>query len=219
MKFFLDTAHLDDIIRIKKTGLLEGITTNPTHLSKEDTDPTVLVKEIAAVMYPHDVSVEVTENNPEAVYSQAYEISSLAPNIVVKIPCHTSYLPIITRLAQEGIPLNITLLFSAVQGLCMAKLGVKYISPFVGRLEDADSDGIGLLKDLKAILQEYDFKTQILAASLRSVSHVHQAALSGADVATVPVKIFDHLLEHPLTDAGMHIFAKDWKKLEIKKFP
>ena len=219
MKLFLDTAHVDDILRVKKTGLLDGITTNPTHLSKESKNTTALVKEIATLMYPHDVSVEVTENNPETAYRQAYEISSLAPNIVVKIPCHTSYLTIINRLAQEGIPLNITLLFSAAQGLCMAKLGVKYISPFVGRLEDTDSDGIGLLKDLKNILCAYDFKTQILAASLRSVSHVHQAALSGADVATIPVKIFDQLLEHPLTDAGMHLFAKDWKKLDIKKFP
>lgn len=219
MKFFLDTANLQDILTAQKTGLINGITTNPTHLSKEATQPTKLVKEIASCLYPNDVSVEVTQQIPEAIYEQACALSSLAPNIVVKIPCSKDYLSVIDRLVQEGIPLNITLVFNAVQGLCMAKLGVKYISPFIGRLEDIDCDGIQLIKDLKQILYLYNFKTYILAASLRSVIHVHQAAQAGADVATLPINVFKQLVDHPLTDKGMALFTHDWEKLAIKKFP
>ena len=219
MKFFLDTASYSALEKAKKTGLIDGVTTNPTHLSREDESTIVLVKKIAALMYPCDVSVEITEKAPEAVYNQAKEIADLAPNIVVKIPCHKDYLPAIDTLVQEGIPINITLLFSAVQGLCMAKLNVKYISPFIGRLDDIDVDGMQLVRDLQEILSEYNYETKVLAASLRNILHLHDAALAGADIATLPVKLFEQLLDHPLTDKGMRLFDEDWQKLGISKFP
>lgn len=219
MKFFLDTAHLESLIRAKNTGLIQGATTNPTHLSKEKENSTSLIKKIATALYPFDVSVEVTEKSAESVYNQAIAIAAIAPNIVVKIPCHKEYLPVIHTLVNEGIALNITLLFSAVQGLCMAQLQVKYISPFIGRLDDIDQDGIDLIKDLKTILTHYNYSTQILAASLRSVLHVHHAALAGAHCATMPVQVFETLLDHPLTDKGIMLFNEDWKKLGISRFP
>ena len=219
MKFFLDTANYQALKDAKDTGLMNGVTTNPTHLSKEGGNVTELVKKIAALLYPGDVSVEITEKAPQAVYIQAKEIAALAPNIVVKIPCHTDYLPIITKLVHEGVPLNITLLFSVIQGLCMAKLSVKYISPFVGRLDDIDSDGIQLVRDLRQVLSTYSYETEILAASLRSMKHLHDAASAGADCATLPVNLFQKLLDHPLTDKGIALFDNDWQTLGIKKFP
>jgi transaldolase len=218
MKFFLDTANFEALNKAKKTGLIQGVTTNPTHLSKEG-EGVELVKKIAALLPNCDISVEVTEKTPEAIYNQAKEIANLAPNIVVKIPCYNEYVPVIHTLVQEGIPLNITLLFSVVQGLCMAKLQVKYISPFIGRLDDIDTDGMQLVQDLRTILDTYCFKTQILAASLRSIPDIHQAALAGADIATLPVTIYENMLDHPLTDKGMKLFDQDWQKLGIKKFP
>ncbi len=218
MKFFLDTANLEALTKAKKTGLINGVTTNPTHLSREG-ESTSLVKKIATLLPKCDISVEVTEKTPEAVYNQAKEIANLAPNIVVKIPCHKDYVPVIHTLVQEGIPLNITLLFSVVQGLCMAKLQVKYISPFIGRLDDIDADGMQLIRDLREVLDNYDYKTELLAASLRSIPHLHEVALAGADIATLPVKLYDKMLDHPLTDKGMKLFDEDWQKLGIKKFP
>lgn len=219
MKFFLDTAHYTALVKAKETGLLDGVTTNPTHLSKEGGNLVELIKKIAQLLAPCDVSVEVTEKDPHEVYAQAHAIAGLASNIVVKIPCHPVYLPVITKLVHEGVPLNITLIFSAVQGLCMAKLNVKYISPFVGRLDDVDSDGISVIQDLRQILDLYSFETQILAASLRSVRHIHAAALMGADCATIPAELFEHMLDHPLTDKGIALFDHDWKTLGIEKFP
>lgn len=218
MKFFLDTANLEALTKAKKTGLINGVTTNPTHLSREG-EGTHLVKQIATLLPDCDISVEVTEKSPEAVYNQAKEIAQLAPNIVVKIPCSKDYVPVIHTLVQEGIPLNITLLFSVVQGLCMAKLQVKYISPFVGRLDDIDADGIQLIRDLREVLDTYDYKTELLAASLRSIPHIRDSALAGADIATLPVKLFEKMLDHPLTDKGIKLFDEDWQKLGIKKFP
>ncbi|MBA2306987.1 fructose-6-phosphate aldolase, partial [Candidatus Dependentiae bacterium] len=193
MKLFLDTAHLPTIKKGLETGLIEGITTNPTLLSKEGDAITDLLKEICSTMEPYDVSVEVTQRDPKALYAQARRIADLASNVVVKVPCLPEYTPLIKQLVQEGIAVNITLIFSAVQGLLMAKLGVKYISPFVGRLDDIDINGIDLVRDLKKIQDTYGFKTQLLAASLRSPLHVHDAALAGADVATLPPTLFDLL--------------------------
>lgn len=219
MKFFLDTAHYEALEQAVKSGLVDGVTTNPTHLSKEKGSATDLVKKIATLLYPRPVSVEVTEKDPQAIYNQAHALAALAPNLVIKIPCHPDYLSIINTLVHDGIALNITLLFSAIQGLAMMKLQVKYISPFIGRLEDSDSNGIHLIKDLKTLQHIYGFKTEILAASLRSVRHVHEAALAGADCATLPVTILNEMLHHPLTDKGIEIFDRDWQTLGIKKFP
>lgn len=219
MKIFLDTANLSAIENAKKTGLIDGITTNPTHLSKEGGDSLDLLKKICALMAPADVSIEVTEKEPDKIYQQAQKISLIAPNVVVKIPCTIEYAPIIKKLVEEGIAINMTLLFSANQGLLMAKLGVKYISPYVGRLDDIESNGIKLIYDLKKILSNYNFKTQLLAASLRTPVHFHEAALAGADCATIPPLLFETLLTHPLTTKGIGLFDEDWQKLGIKKFP
>lgn len=220
MKFFLDTANLESIEKALKTGLVDGITTNASHLAKEaGQDIKQLLLSICEIMSSRDVSIEVTEQESQAVYRQAKEIAQLAPNVVVKIPCHKEYLPIIKRLADEGIALNITLIFTLTQGLCMAKLGVKYISPFVGRLDDIDADGLALIGDLRHAFDTYGYKTQILAASLRHTRHMHEVIHYGADVATMPISLFNSLLDHPLTDKGIELFEADWKKLGIKHFP
>lgn len=219
MKIFLDTAHFLSIEKGHETGLIDGVTTNPTHLSKESGDIVMLLKKICKLMEPDDVSIEITENEPAAVYKQAREIAALASNVIVKIPCALEFTPVIKQLVKEGVAINITLLFSVNQGLLMSKLGVKYISPFIGRLDDIDAEGITVIQDLKKVFENYYCSTQILAASLRSTIHVTEVALAGADVATIPVPLFESLLNHPLTDRGRKLFDNDWKKLGIKKFP
>jgi len=220
MKLFLDTANLEFIKKWAKTGLINGITTNPTHLAKEGGDPTQKVKDICKAIKSYgDVSVEVTETEPKAVYKQAYEIAKLASNVVVKIPCACEYYDVIRRLVKDGIKINATLVFSLEQSLFMAKLGVQYISPFVGRLDDIGTDGLQLVKEIRTMLNLYDYESQLLAASLRGVSNVHSVMLAGADIATVPVNVFEKMMNHPLTEIGMKKFNTDWSKLGIKKFP
>src|SRR3990170_3312817 len=177
MKIFLDTANLNEIKKWHDVGILDGVTTNPSLLAKEGKNPHALIKEICALVQG-DVSVEVTESSPKKVYEQAKAISALAENIVVKIPCHIDYYPVIKQLVSEGVKLNITLVFTVLQSLCMAKLGVTYISPFIGRWVDIDVDGIGILADIKTMLDQYNFvNTKLLAASVRSISDFHQAVL------------------------------------------
>lgn len=219
MKLFLDTANVNEIKKWYETGLIDGVTTNPTHLSKEGGDAKKKVLEICALMPDCDVSIEVTEDDPEAVYKQAMEIAQLAENVVVKVPCHKKYYSVINRLVDNEIQLNITLVFSLIQSLCMCKLGVRYISPFIGRLDDIDADGMQLIQDIRLMIDEYAFETELLAASIRSVETVHQTILAGADVATIPLNIMQKITEHPLTDKGMTAFLEDWKKLGIKQFP
>jgi transaldolase len=224
MKIFLDTANLDGIKKWALTGLIDGVTTNPTHLSKEGRNPKDQILAICAVLPEGEISVEVTEQDPDAVYKQAKDIAALAENIVVKIPCHHHYFPVIKRLADEEVPLNITLVFTLVQGLMMCKLGVRYISPFVGRLDDIDVGGIELLPEMREMVDEYGFDTGILAASLRGVRHVHDAILAGADAATISLPVFEKMIEHPLTDQGMQQFNADWATLRqaqggVRQFP
>ncbi len=191
MKIFLDTANIEFIKRWADTGLVDGITTNPTHLSREGGNPTSMVQEICKLLPAGDVSVEITEKEPEAVYKQAKAIAALGKKIVVKIPCHKDYVPIIGRLVDEGVAINITLVFTLAQALMMCKLGVRYVSPFVGRWDDIDADGIQVIADIRCMIDEYSYETELLAASLRHMRHLHDAILFGADVATVPVKLFD----------------------------
>jgi transaldolase len=219
MQFFLDTAHKELIKRWYDTGLVDGITTNPTHLSKEGGDPLTLVREICAMVPMLPVSIEITQAEPNQAYEQAKKIAKIANNVIVKIPCSVNYVPVIKRLVDEDIPVNVTLVFSVAQGLCMAKLGATYISPFVGRLDDIDENGMAVIEDLRVIFNEYGYESQILAASLRSVSHLHQAALAGADIATVPPAILEQALSHPLSDKGIATFLADWQKLGISEFP
>lgn len=219
MKIFLDTADYDAIAHWAQTGILDGITTNPTNLSKEGNEPKKNIQAICALL-PHGViSVEVVETEPEALYKQARAIFDLADNIAVKIPCHKDYYDIIKRLVNEGVRLNITLVFSLIQGLMMAKLGVEYISPFIGRIDDFGGNGLELIKQLRAMLDRYQFTTKLLAASIRNMSHFEGAVIEGADVATLPVKVLEQATSHVLTDQGMEKFLKDWQTLGIKQFP
>jgi len=219
MKIFLDTANITDIKKWVATGLIDGVTTNPSHLSKEGNDPKQQVLEICALLPDGEISIEVTEKEPEAVYKQAKLIAALAENVVVKIPCHADYYEVINRLVQEDVKLNITLVFSLLQGLMMCKLGVAMISPFVGRLEDIKIDGINLLEQLRDMVDMYGYETEILAASLRNVEHFHKAVAAGVDIVTIPVAVFEQAIRHPLTDQGIIKFDADWKKLGITQFP
>ena len=216
MKLFLDTANRDLIARWAKTGVIDGVTTNPSHLAKEGQDTKAVLLEICAMLPHGDISIEVVEKDPDAVYKQAKEIAALADNVVVKIPFAQEYLPVIDKLTEEGVRLNITLVFSLIQALLVAKLGVSYISPFIGRWEDIDVNGIELLSEMRTMLDNYGYESEILAASLRSVMHLHDAALMGSDVATIPPSLLDKVFKHPMTLQGIEKFDADWQSLGKK---
>ena len=219
MKFFLDTANIEFIKKWSSTGLIDGVTTNPTHLSKENANPREHILAICALLPLGVISVEVVETDPQKIYTQAHAIAKLADNIAVKIPCHADYYQVIKQLVQEGITLNITLLFSLTQGLMMAKLGVNYISPFIGRLDDINKDGINLVKELRKMVDWYGYETELLAASIRNTEHLEKVINAGADIATIPPSVFEQAITHPLTDKGIEQFLADWKTLHIKQFP
>lgn len=219
MKIFLDTAHVKDIKHWALLGIIDGVTTNPTHLSKEKGNPAKVVKEICELMPTGLISVEVTHEEPQKVYEQAKKIAALASNVLVKIPCHLKYYEVIKKLVHEGVPLNITLVFSLTQGLAMAKLGVRFISPFVGRLNDGGCDGVSLVGRLRALVERDGFATQILAASIRSVDQFEQVVSVGAHAVTLPSEVLEKSLTHPLTDIGMDRFIKDWQALGVSQFP
>lgn len=216
MKLFIDTADRTVISRWAKTGILDGVTTNPSHLSKQGGDMRAVLKDICQMLPDGDISIEVVEKEPQAVYEQALEIAEFAENAVVKIPFAEEYLPIINRLKTEGIPLNITLVFTPLQGLMVAKLGVNYISPFMGRLEEIGLNSTTIIQDFVSMIENYEFDTEILAASIRTLSHWQEAMLAGADVATLPPALFEQAVKHPLTEKGIKIFDEDWKKLGKK---
>ncbi|MFH1831702.1 MAG: transaldolase family protein [bacterium] len=212
MKIFLDTANRELIQKWVQTGLVDGVTTNPSLLSKEGRNSKEVLLDICSIV-PGDVSIEVIEKTPDAVYKQALEISKLAPNVAVKIPFAQEYLPVIAQLAKEGVKLNITLIFSPLQALAVAKLGVTYISPFIGRLDDIGVNGLEIVDEILTIKDNYGFTSEIIAASIRSMIHWKETALSGVDIATVPPQLMDQLMIHPLTEKGIEIFDRDWKKL------
>lgn len=212
MKLFLDTANLEDIKKWVPTGLIDGITTNPSLLSKEASDVRKNLLEICSLV-DGPVSIEVVEKTPEAVYQQALQISELAKNVVVKIPFSFEYLPVIKKLADQGVALNITLVFSVLQALMVAKLNVTMISPFVGRVDDIGYDGIGLIHDIVAMINEYEFDSQVLAASIRTIDHWKQSIAVGADIVTLPPSIVAKAMKHPLTEQGIASFDADWSKL------
>ena len=215
MKIFLDSADRKLIEKYIATGLIDGVTTNPSLLSTQGQNTKEVILDILR-MVPGDVSIEVVEKAPDAVYAQAHQIAKLGENAVVKIPFAFEYLPVIAKLVAEEVQLNITLIFSTLQALMVAKLGVTYISPFIGRLDDIGSDGMVLIEDLVTLKQQYEFPTQILAASIRHVMHWERAALLGADVATVPPALIEAACHHPLTDFGIKKFDQDWQKLGKK---
>lgn len=217
MRFFLDTAQLDEIRWASQRGLIDGITTNPSLLSQAagDVDPNDVLKEICSLV-DGPVSAEVVAVDSDRMYTEGRQLAKLAENIVVKIPMIEDGLPAVRRLLADGIKVNVTLAFSSVQCLIAAKAGATYVSPFLGRLDDIGHDAMEILREVRLIFDNYDFETQILAASIRHPRHVAEAAMAGADVATMPAAVLRKLLLHPLTDRGLDQFLNDWSKLGAK---
>lgn len=219
MKIFLDTANIAQIKKYAETGLIDGVTTNPSHLAKEGNDPKKQILEICSILPDGDISVEITKTHPDEVYKQAKEIAALAENVIVKIPCHADYFKIINKLANEEVQINVTLVFTVLQSLMMAKLGVTYISPFIGRLNDIDIDGNTIIEETRVMLDNYEYETELLAASIRTVREFHEVVLAGADAITLPIEIFEKSITHILTNQGIEKFNADWKKLGVQHFP
>src|SRR6266705_6515590 len=217
MKFFLDTANLKDISWATQAGLIDGITTNPSLLAKvaSDLDPRDVLKEICSLV-EGPVSAEVVAVEADAMVREGHELAKIADNIVVKIPMIEDGMVAVRRLASEGIRTNVTLCFSSVQCLIAAKAGASYVSPFIGRLDDVGQEGMDVIREARVIFDNYDLQTQILAASIRHPRHVVDAAMLGADVATLPPDVLKKLLLHPLTDRGLDQFLNDWSKLAAR---
>lgn len=211
MKFFLDTANVEEIKRINKLGLVDGVTTNPTIISREGRNFEEVIKEICSIV-DGPVSAEVIGLTCEEMVKEAREIATWAKNIVVKIPMTEAGLEAVNILSKEGIKTNVTLVFTVAQGLMAAKAGATFISPFLGRLDDIGSDGLDLVARLKSVLKTYGFKTEIIAASVRNLKHVELAAEVGSDIATIPGTLLPKLWGHPLTTSGIEAFLKDWEK-------
>lgn len=217
MKFFLDTASLADIRWAAQAGLIDGITTNPSLLATAagDVDPTDVLKEICSLV-DGPVSAEVVGVEGDVMYREGRELAKLADNIVVKIPMIEEGLPVVRRLSADGIRVNVTLCFSSVQCLIAAKAGATYVSPFIGRLDDAGQEGMEVIREARQIFDNYAIETELLAASIRHPRHVIDAAMLGADVATMPTNVLKKLLRHPLTDRGLEQFLSDWSKLAAR---
>ena len=215
MKIFVDTADMDEIREANAMGVLDGVTTNPTHISKQSGNFDDIIKEICEEV-SGPVSAEVVATDWEGMIKEARHNAGLAPNVVVKIPITLDGLKAIKICSDEGIRTNVTLCFSANQALLAAKAGASYISPFLGRLDDIGHDGIDLIRQIRQIYDNYAFETEILGASLRSSKHVLDCALAGADVVTLPLDVLTKLLSHPLTDIGLERFLNDWKAWEAK---
>lgn len=213
MKFFIDTASVSEIREAAALGLLDGVTTNPSLLSKEKGDPREILREITKIV-DGPVSAEVTALDHDGMIAQALELRKLAENIVVKIPMTLEGLRALRTLSGQGIPTNCTLIFNATQALMAAKAGATFASPFVGRLDDISTDGMQLIEQICTIYRNYDYDTQVLVASVRHPIHVVQAALMGADVVTMPAKVIQQLAAHPLTDIGLERFLADWEKVK-----
>lgn len=216
MKFFLDTANVEEIKRVNRLGLVDGVTTNPTIIAREGRDFEEVIKEICNIV-DGPVSAEVIGLTTEEMVKEARVLASWAPNVVVKIPMTEDGLAAVNILSKEGIKTNVTLIFSVAQGLMAAKAGATYVSPFVGRLDDIGVDGLDLIARLKQTLVNFDFETEIITASVRNLEHVEAAALVGADIATIPGSLFPKLWSHPLTDKGIEQFLEDWKKVPGNK--
>jgi transaldolase len=210
MQFFVDTAEIADIKKLHEMGLLDGVTTNPSLVAKSGRDFKEVIKEICALV-PGPVSAEVAATDYDGMIAEGHVLAKLADNVVVKLPLTIDGLRATKKLSGEGIKVNVTLCFSPNQALLAAKCGATYISPFIGRLDDINLDGVELIEQIRQIYDNYAFSTQILAASIRSPNHVTEVALAGADVATIPPSVIYKLAEHPLTKSGLEQFVKDWK--------
>jgi transaldolase len=214
MRLFLDTASIDEIREINRWGVLSGVTTNPTLVAKEAEDPDLVWKEILEELPNGDISLETTEPEAGAMYEEGVRLAQKAPNAVVKVPMTPDGLMAGTRLVADGIRVNVTLVFSPAQAILAAEIGAYFVSPFLGRIDDSASDGMHALRQICQIYDVQEYETQVLAASLRHPMHVVDAALAGADVATLPYDVFTKLVKHPLTDVGLEHFQADWNKLQ-----
>jgi len=215
MKIFLDTANLEAIKKYNDMGLLDGITTNPSLLAKEGGDPQKTMKEISTII-KGDVSLEVVSTTYDEMVEEGRRLREYGNNVIVKCPMTGEGLKACKSLTAEGIPVNVTLVFSSNQAVLAAKAGAKYVSPFIGRLDDIGHTGMDLIKEIKQIFQNYDFKTQILVASVRHPQHVVDAGKIGADVVTLPPTVLEKMLKHTLTDKGLKAFLDDWKRLQTE---
>ena len=214
MKFFLDTANLDEIKEASEWGILDGVTTNPTLIAHEKgVDYHTRLKEICQIV-PGPISAEVVGEKSDEMLKEADRFLKIADNIAIKLPTTDQGLRALKQLAGKGVKVNMTLCFQSLQALIVARLGATFVSPFVGRLDDIEDPGMELVKSIRKIYDNYGFKTQILAASIRSNLHLQQAAEIGADVATVPFKVFKQMIKHPLTDIGLQQFLSDWRKAQ-----
>jgi transaldolase len=215
MKFFIDTANINEIKEAAALGILDGVTTNPSLVSKEGKDFRKLLDEILAIV-DGPVSAEVISTDYDGIIKEAHEMAKIHKNIVIKVPLIKEGLKAVRTLSSENINTNVTLCFSASQALLAAKAGATYISPFVGRLDDISHDGMELISQIVQIYKNYNYKTEVLVASIRHPLHLVEAALMGADVCTMPFSVIDRLFNHPLTDIGLEKFLSDWKKTQNK---
>jgi transaldolase len=216
MKFFIDTANIEEIRKACELGVIDGVTTNPTLIAKEKKDPVTIFKEICAIV-DGPVSAEVIGLKADEMVKEAEELAKIHKNIVVKIPMIEEGLKAVKRLSTAGIKTNVTLIFSPNQALLAAKAGATYVSPFVGRLDDISHTGMDIVADIQAIYENYDFVTEVIVASIRNPLHVIEAALIGADIATIPYSVIGQLIKHPLTDIGVAKFLKDWESVKTAK--
>jgi transaldolase len=210
MRFFIDTANVEEIRQAAAMGVLDGVTTNPSLMAKEKGDPREILAEICGLV-PGPVSAEVLALDAEGMLREGRELRTIADNIVVKVPTTLEGLKAIKTFKAEGVETNATLCFSLTQALLVAKAGATYVSPFVGRLDDISQDGMDLIADIVQLYSNYSYTTEVLVASVRHPMHVVEAARLGADVATIPYKVIAQLIKHPLTDAGIERFLADWR--------
>lgn len=211
MKFFIDSADTNEIKLANDMGMIDGVTTNPTLIAKSGKEFLSVIKEICAIV-DGPISAEVVSLDAPGMLREGRDLAKMHKNIVVKVPLTEEGLKATKQFTKEGIRTNVTLCFSSTQALLAAKAGASYISPFIGRLDDASQDGMELIREIRVIYDNYKFKTEILAASIRHPLHVRDAAMIGADVATCPLKILQQLVKHPLTDSGLKQFMADWEK-------
>jgi transaldolase len=217
MQFFLDTGNVDEIKQALEWGILDGVTTNPTLIAKTGRPFMEVVKEILQLV-DGPVSLETVSRDAKGMVEEGRKLAELGDNVVVKIPMTPEGIIAVQELESEGIPTNVTLVFSPTQALIAAKAGATFVSPFVGRLDDISSEGMKLIRDIKTIFDNYDFDTQIIVAIVRHPMHVLEAALIGADICTMPFEVMKKLFRHPLTDIGIELFLKDWEKVPGKPF-
>lgn len=213
MKLFIDTANVDEIRKVSEMGVICGVTTNPSLIAKEGRDFKEVVTEISGIV-DGPISAEVISLDADKMVEEALELAKIHPNIVIKIPMTSEGLKAVKVLSAKGITTNVTLIFSAAQAILAARAGAGYVSPFIGRLDDISDDGSELVSDIAKIFKSYGIPTQIIAASIRGPQDVVRAALAGSDIATVPYKVIMQMTKHPLTDAGIEKFLKDWNKMD-----